>query len=396
VSSEPSTTFGATASDEAEVDRVAYRWMRPLAIMAIAIVVVIAFQTHPAPGGHGEHLVVSISLVVLGAGTVAIVGLRAATPQSFAPLLIAVVLSAAALVGVQPNGPGFLGVFPAVCVAVLRLPARLGAAVTAIAGGALVVAWALGGHRPVTGLILNEFGVAAFYVLSMFARRLGEANEQARQLIVELEQTRAAQAQAAALGERQRLAREMHDVLAHSLSGLVLNLESARLIAERGDGNPRVADAIERAHRLAKSGLEEARWAIGMLRDDALPGQQRLAELASEFEGDTGVACTFAVNGDQRDLSSDGILTIYRVLQEALTNVRKHAHPDRVDVRLVYEPAGTWLTVEDFQTNSHWLPPGDGTGYGLTGMRERAELLGGTLATGPTANGYRVELWVPR
>src|ERR1700726_2047717 len=106
-----------------------------------------------------------------------------------------------------------------------------------------------------------------------------------------MEATRPAQAKAAALGERQRLAREMHDVLAHSLSGLVLNLEGARLIAERGNSDPRVADAIGRAHRLARNGLEEARRAIGMLRDDALPGPQRLTELANEFESDTDVAC---------------------------------------------------------------------------------------------------------
>jgi signal transduction histidine kinase len=369
--------------------------MRPLAVAAVAVVVTTAFQTHPAPGAHGQHLAVSVALVVFAAGTIAVVRLRVAGPEAQLPLLIVVVLSAAALVGVQPNGPGFLGVFPAVSAAALRLPALSGAAVAGVAVAALAVAWALGGHRPVAGIILNEFGVVAFYLVASFARRFREANEHLQRLIVELEQTRAAQAQAAALGERQRLAREMHDVLAHSLSGLVLNLEGARLIAERGEADTRVADAIRRAQRLAKTGLEEARRAIGMLRDDALPGPQRLAELAAEFEGDTGVPCTFAADGHERDLSSDGRLTLYRVAQEALTNIRKHAGPDRVEVRLAYEPAGARLTVEDFQTHDDRPPPGDGTGYGLTGMRERADLLGGTLTAGPTGQGFRVELWVP-
>jgi signal transduction histidine kinase len=197
------------------------------------------------------------------------------------------------------------------------------------------------------------------------------------------------------MGERQRLAREMHDVLAHSLSGLVLNLEGARLIAARDGAGSDVADAIGRAHRLAKNGLEEARRAIGMLRDDALPGPERLADLAREFEADTGVACRVAVDGEARELGSDARLTLYRVAQEALTNIRKHACPERVEISLTYAPGRAGLTVEDFERPDRHGPPGGGTGYGLTGMRERAELLGGTLAAGPTATGFRVEVWVP-
>src|SRR5205807_4398858 len=131
--------------------------------------------------------------------------------------------------------------------------------------------------------------VLAVYLLSTFARRYRERTEQAERLIFELEQSRAAQAEAAALEERQRLAREMHDVLAHSLSGLVLNLEGARLLAEREPTDPEVKTAIDRAHGLAKTGLQEARRAIGMLRDDELPGPHGLATLAAQFEDDVGV-----------------------------------------------------------------------------------------------------------
>ncbi|HWW54359.1 MAG TPA: histidine kinase, partial [Acidimicrobiales bacterium] len=311
------------------------------------------------------------------------------------PLFVIAVVSAATLVGLQPGGPGFLGVFPAVSAAALRLRARTAGVVAGIAVAALAIAWAFFGHHPVAGVVLNEFGVVAFFLLATFARRYREANEHSQRLIVELEQTRAAQAQAAALGERQRLAREMHDVLAHSLSGLVLNLEGARLIAERGDAQSQVAEAIGRAHRLAKTGLEEARRAIGMLRDDALPGPRRVAELAAEFTADTGVACSFDADGDAQELGSDSGLTLYRVAQEALTNIRKHACADRVEIRLAYERAGTRLTIEDFEAHDPRPPPGGGTGYGLTGMRERAELLGGTLTAGPTAHGFVVDLWVP-
>ncbi|HZQ58443.1 MAG TPA: histidine kinase, partial [Acidimicrobiales bacterium] len=288
------------------------------------------------------------------------------------------------------------GVFPAVAAATLRLPPVAGASVAAVGMAALAVAWGLRGHHTATGIILNEFGVVAFFAVGTMARRLREANEHAHSLIAELEGTRAAQAQAAALGERQRLAREMHDVLAHSLSGLVLNLEGARLVAARDGAGSDVAAAIGRAHRLAKTGLEEARRAIGMLRDDALPGPERLAELAGEFEADTGVACHVVVEGEAYPLGSDARLTLYRVVQEALTNIRKHACAERVEIALAYAAGGATLTVEDFEGGrARQTVPGGGTGYGLTGMRERAELLGGTLAAGATPTGFRVEVWVP-
>jgi len=372
-----------------------YRWMRPLAVAAVGVVVVTAFQLHPAPGAHGQHLAVSVVLVGLAAGTVAMVRLPWGTPRVEVPLLLLNVLSAAALVGLQTSGPGFLGVFPAVAASALRLPVAAGVLVAAVAMAALAVAWGVTGHHPATGIILNEFGVVAFFAVASMARRLREANDHAHALIAELEETRAAHAQAAALGERQRLAREMHDVLAHSLSGLVLNLEGARLLASREDAGPQVGEAIGRAHRLAKTGLEEARRAIGMLRDDALPGPERVAELAAAFEGDTGVPCRFTVTGDACALESDARLTLYRVAQEALTNVRKHACAERVEVTLAYEAGLARLAVEDYEQRNGHAPPGGGTGYGLTGMRERAELLGGALSAGPTAHGYRVEVWVP-
>jgi signal transduction histidine kinase len=319
---------------------------------------------------------------------------QAGSGVQLAVLVIAVV-SAAALIGLQGNGAAFLGVFPAVCLAALVLPVRLSALVAGVAAAMVSVAWLWNGRAPIAGIVLNDFGILAFFLLSLFARRLRESNKRAELLLAELEQTRAAQAQAAALAERQRLAREMHDVLAHSLSGLVLNLEGARLLAAQGGADPQVGDAIERAHRLARTGLEEARRAIGMLRDDALPGPERLADLAAEFEGDSGVPCKVAVTGDGRDLGTDGRLTFYRVAQEALTNIRKHARADRVEICLAYEPSGTRLTIEDFDRCRERQAPPDGTGYGLTGMRERAELLGGTLTAGPTGGGFLVELWVP-
>jgi signal transduction histidine kinase len=152
--------------------------------------------------------------------------------------------------------------------------------------------------------------------------------------------------------------------------------------------------------------LEEARRAIGALRDEELPGAERLEQLAADFTRDSGLRTTFEVVGAPRRLDSEASLTLFRAAQEALTNVSKHAQPNRVELLLAYEPDGTRLVVEDHrdpQARPATVPAspeqrvsGDERhGYGLTGMRERAELLRGELAALPTDDGFRVELWIP-
>jgi signal transduction histidine kinase len=376
-------------------EKATYLWIRVLGAAAIAFVVITTVQARPAPGGAGQALGVAFALIVFCGATIAAMWLTLPRPAVQMAVLLLAVAGAAALVGLQGNGAAFLGVFPALCLAAFALPVHLSAVVAGAAIGAVSAAWVADGRAGIAGIVLNDFAIVAFYVLSLFARRLRESNQRAELLLRELEQTRAAQARAAALAERQRLAREMHDVLAHSLSGLVRTLEGAMLLADRGGADPRVSDAIRRAHRLAKAGLREARRAIGMLRDDALPGPQRLSDLAAEFEADTGVACQVTVTGAETELGTDARLTVYRVAQEALTNIRKHAQASRVEIRLAYEASGTRLVIEDFGRCGERPAPDEGTGYGLTGMKERAELLGGTLTAGPTGSGFRVDLQVP-
>ena len=138
--------------------------------------------------------------------------------------------------------------------------------------------------------------------VAMLTRRLDQDSYQIERLLIDLEHAQEAEVRAVALAERQRLAREMHDVLTHSLSGLTLQLEGARLLAIEDGASSRLADTIERAHHLARSGLQEARKAIGMLRDGELPGPERLAGLAAEFERDSGVRCEFTATGEPREL----------------------------------------------------------------------------------------------
>jgi signal transduction histidine kinase len=365
------------------------RWVRPAVVAITLLVLVLGAASGPLPSGPARTvLFIAMAGVVITSAGVLAAGARV-LPVQFAIL----VASSAALAWVDPTGAGFVGGFATVSAAA-RLPKRAGLVVTGLTMIALGVAAVAGAHRPLVQVIVVEFGVAAFYRVGDYANRLRERTDEAERLLAELRENRAAQVLAATLAERQRLAREMHDVLAHSLSGLAMHLEGARLLAVRDAVSPSLLDTIERAHHLAETGLGEARQAIGMLREDALPGPELLPTLAEAFHRDTGTPCRVEVSGTAVELSAQARLTLYRVAQEALTNVRKHATPDEVKLSLVYQPAGTTLSVVD--SGRPVCPPAwNDHGYGVTGMRERAELLGGALDAGPTETGFRVRLWLP-
>ena len=377
----------------------AHRWMRRLAPPLFAVVVAVTFSSGRNPGVAGRDVAAVLAVGGSALGVLGVLGAltaryrRAAVRIVFAMVLVA---SSAALMRLQPAGPGLAGLLAGLVLLVRRVPDRFPIAwsivgITCLAAVAVAVS-----HGSPTLALLSAIAIVGFPGMTLLARRLGQANDQAERLLIELEGTRAAQALAAGLAERQRLAREMHDVLAHSLSGLMLQLEGARMLVADNPGDSRLPGVIERAHHLGKSGLDEARRAIGMLRDDELPGLERLADLAAQFQAVSGVPCQFTVSGQAYELPPEAGLAVYRVAQEALTNITKHACPERVEVHLGYEPCGARLTVENFATLRE--PPraaSDGSGYGLTGMRERAELLGGELTTAMTCGGFRVDLLVP-
>jgi signal transduction histidine kinase len=152
---------------------------------------------------------------------------------------------------------------------------------------------------------------------------------------------------------------------------------------------------VTRAHALARDGLTEARRAISTLRGDVLPGPELLPALVDEHRRSIDGECRLTITGDPVPLSADARLALYRTAQEALNNVRKHAPGARVDVSLHWMPDDVVLIVE----NAGAGPAGDltttGGGYGLAGMAERAQLLGGYLESGATGDGYRVRLRVP-
>jgi signal transduction histidine kinase len=197
------------------------------------------------------------------------------------------------------------------------------------------------------------------------------------------------------LAERSRIAREIHDILAHALSAQLVHLEGARLLMVSGRTDEAL-DRVERARGLARSGLEETRRALATLRGDIPPMDVVLRELAEEHRVLADAACEVTVTGDQREPAAKAGLAVIRTAQEALTNVRKHAPGAGVTVTLRYEPEWCELEVTDSGGSKEPGPLAtSGGGYGLVGMRERAELIGGTLVAGPAGEGFSVLLRVP-
>ena len=379
--------------------RTVVSWVRSISPVLVVIIVVTAIRDHPSPGITGRGLVVSLATAGIAVGLSG--GLWGAMRPAHRMVAVCggvLLASSAALMWAQPAGPGAASALVGVLFVARVLPLRAGVALSATGLAVLAAIVEITSHGTGIGMLVALAGLMGMIFL---ADRLAQVNDRAALLLAELQASRAAEARAAGLAERQRLAPEMHDVLAHSLSGLLLKLEGARMLAARDPGDPRLPETIDEAHHLAGSGLVEARRAIGALRGEQMPGPDRLPELAARFGQDRGIPCLLTVSGAEHRLGADARLAVYRVAQEALTNIAKHAHPDRVELCLAYEPRATRLTVEDFiaaggDADASRLPAGaNGGGYGLAGMRERAELIGGTLSAGVTPTGFRVELEVP-
>jgi signal transduction histidine kinase len=352
------------------------RTLRALGMVAIATVVISTFFTPPEPGltGRGPIVIAADALLIAGL----VLSMRRIQWFEGARFIGLSLVGVASITfaAVQPDSAGYAGVYFVMALGGIRLSRDSAIVICGGTVAGIVTVMLIRHENPgnISGLL---FSVLPWFLIMRLIRRLAIRNN-------ELQESRASHAQAAALGERQRVARELHDVLAHSLSALALQLEGTRLLARDRGADPQVIDGLERAHHLAASGLTEARQAISALRGDDLPA---LEDLAGTFPN-----ATFSVVGTPREASSEARLALYRTAQEALTNVRRHSASDRVELKLVYEDDGTTLTVQD---HGRAAPVIGGRGYGLTGMRERAELLGGRLNAGPTDDGFRVELWLP-
>jgi signal transduction histidine kinase len=222
---------------------------------------------------------------------------------------------------------------------------------------------------------------------------LGLLLRQQVELVARLREAQASLAEQARSEERNRIGRELHDVIAHTLTVALLHVTSARLAVEHDPAD--AARSLAEAERLSRESLEEVRLAVGMLhsRGDAgrtapLPGVDGLPSLVQRFRS-AGADITLAIDGDTIHLPAATGLTVYRITQEALTNAAKHAADVPTSVTLAVGPASVRLTVDSA------AEPGTGAGLGVISMRERAESVGGSCRAGPGGSGWLVEATLP-
>jgi signal transduction histidine kinase len=383
--------------------------LRPLGWVFIAVVVTASVQTHPAPGLEGARLGVTLALAVYAAAVATAITVGWARRGLAAQAVVIALIGGAgvALAVLQPHGPAELAAPVGVWIAAVRLPPALAAATAGAITAALAVAVGLTEHPAAQSAITATLVCLLLAVTGQFIRRGREGQDRTEVLLAQLQDARDAEAAAAALAERSRIAGELHDVLAHSLSGLAIQLQGARKLAEREPVSAGLRTAIERSADLTKAGLADARQAVGALRGDRLPTLDQLGALVDDFRRDTGAEATLRIDGTRRLLPAEASLALFRGAQEALTNIARYAPGAATALTVCYQPDRTRLTVEDHarraeagtspaaQPSQPAALAGAGGGHGLAAMRERAQRTGGTARAGPTADGWRVELEVP-
>jgi signal transduction histidine kinase len=248
----------------------------------------------------------------------------------------------------------------------------------------------------------SGFPSVLLLMVAVAAVALGDSRRQRGEALAERDETRKAMVDTlqdqAAMGERARIARDLHDVVAHHVSAIAVQAESARLTTE---GLPDEGRAhFEAIGQTARDALTEMRRLLGVLREDAdaeperspQPSLVRLNELVETARA-AGTPVALTLEGEVRHIPQGVDLCAYRILQEALTNVRRHAPRAAVEVELEYAADALRLRVRDHGPQA--APP-DLDGHGLLGMRERAIMVGGTLTAGPAeGGGFVVEATLP-
>jgi signal transduction histidine kinase len=239
------------------------------------------------------------------------------------------------------------------------------------------------------------------FILGLNRRAHRVEADQSAALLAQAEQLREQQARVVALQERTRIAREIHDVLAHSLGALGLHIQATRAVLTDQHDETRVADLLDHAHRMATDGLSETRRAVHALRGETQPLTEGLAQLSANHQRRYGSPVTFDVTGTPLPLSPDAGLAVTRAAQESLVNAAKHAPRQPVRIRLDYTDTCTSLVVSNHLDRDGHGPPKAALvtvngGLGLAGMRERLLLLDGTLSAGQHGDDWVVVAKVPR
>ena len=314
--------------------------LRPLGWAFIAIVVTASVQTHPTPGLQGAGLGVTLALAVYVAAVATAVTAGWARRGLAAQAVVIGLIggSGVALAVLQPLGPVDLAAPVGAWFAAARLPPAPAAAAAGAITAALALAVGLtAAIQPVQSAITATLVCLLLAVIGQFLRRGRESQDRTELLMAQLQDAREGEAAAAALAERSRIAGELHDVLAHSLSGLAIQLQGARKLAGREGASAVLRATIERSAELAKAGLADAKQAVGALRGDRLPTVDQLGALVEGFRRDTGAEATLRIDGASRPLPAEASLALFRGAQEALTNIARYAPGATTAVTVSYQ-----------------------------------------------------------
>lgn len=236
---------------------------------------------------------------------------------------------------------------------------------------------------------MELFAVLLPYALGRMMRSRLAGERASRTLAERLDASREARANAAAYGERARIARELHDVIAHSVSVMVIQAGGARLVMD--EQPQRAEESLRSVERAGREALVEMRRLLGVLGDGdprALAPQPRLEDIEPLLAGAraSGISADLQVDGEPAPLSPALDLCAYRIVQEALTNAIKHAAPARASVAVHWRDGELELEVSD-EGCGHRAASSAGGGHGIPGMRERVTLHSGTLHAGARPDG---------
>lgn len=360
-----------------------------------------------SPGTAGEALLYAVPLCLLAlAATVPLIFLRPAAAA--AAITVASVLSLAAFGAVTTNGQtaGLVTAagLAAQVIAVYRLGGTGAGRYLALALAAPFLLLALAGRGGMAGVLLaSAVPLAAGAGIAVRSRDQASREDVARSELAD------SLVEHMARGERARIARELHDVVAHHISVISVQAETARLTTP--SLSPEGAQRFREIGDTARAGLTEMRRLLGVLRPDVTaeevgerqpqPGLPQIASLIDESRAASGGGVRLIVSGPVTSFDPGVELAAYRIMQEALTNARRHAPGAAVDVELRYERDMLRLRIRD-----NGPGPGDGAGgdgnaagtggHGLLGMRERAATVGGSLRTGEApGGGFLVEAGLP-
>jgi signal transduction histidine kinase len=366
------------------------RFAQAARLLGLAVITASVFIDQPHPAWTGEGLVILVCLVLTVLMQL-VTTIFPATPWTLTRNVIAAV-SCGILVGYDP------GVSTAILIIFVGLDigTNLGLAPGGIVTALAVVVTALAtlaAGRPTSNITLGSVAIIGYLVSSGRKQYMLRA-EEAELRLADAERAREEHARAAGLAERAKAAREIHDILAHSLGALVLQLDALDAVLS-SDASPdvRAAAILARARALAVEGLSEARQAVGTLRSDPPPLVDALRHLVETTGGGS-----LEITGQPRPTSADVAAALRRTAQEGLTNAAKHAPGAAPHVQLAFTSTEVVLTVTDAgcPDGQPTGPLADlGGGYGIEGLRERAELIGGSLTAGPQGNGWHVRLSVP-